>query len=489
VKDKQDNLTSEYFKKLCKGDEELAGYITSLNEVIQHQENTIKQLENRIILLEEKINKDSHNSSKPPSSDGLKKKTKSLRKKSGRKSGGQKGHKGTTLKPVKHPDKTTVLKVDICKCCGKSLKDEEVIMHDTRQVTDIPEIIPQTEEYQAEVKICSGCETENIAIFPPNVINKIQYGKHLRSIIVYLRHQNYIPCERLGELMDDIFGVPLSEGTIVNTSKKCGELLSGFDDWVKDKLLSQYVLHFDESGIRINGKLNWLHSISNSIYTYFYPHEKRGKEAIDEIGILPKFSGVAIHDYWQSYLDYTCSHGLCNAHHLRELTYFHEEMNQKWAGKMIKLLLDLKKEVDMAKEKGKLIDTERMLFYERKYRLILREGFKVNPFQPPKKKKRGRVGKGKVLNFLIRFKTRVKNVLAFMYDINVPFDNNQAERDIRMAKLQQKISGCFRSKEGSTNFFRIKSFISTIRKHRLNVIESIEKVFDNHKFNGIITFG
>lgn len=489
MKDKFDNIQFEHIKILCKGDDELANHILSLNNIIQLQSKTIEQLENRIKQLEEKINKDSHNSHKPPSGDGFKKnnKTKSLRKKTDKKVGGQKGHEGKTLEMSKTPDKIKKLKVEKCSCCGKSLVDEKAGNCEKRQVIDIPEIKPICTEFQAEVKICSGCNTENVASFPENVTSKVQYGKCLKSTIIYLRHQNFIPCERLGELIGDLFHIQLSEGTIVNTSNKCGMLLEEFENWVKDNLLSSPVLHFDESGISIDGKLNWVHSVSNSYYTYYYPHKKRGKEAIEEIGILPKYKGVAIHDFWQSYLDYECAHGLCNAHHLRELTYFKEELKQIWAEKMIKLLLLIKEEVDKAKEKGKQIDASKIKNFEKKYKRIIYEGLKANPFKMPEKKKRGRVGKGKILNFLERFKNHIKYVLAFMYDPNIPFDNNQAERDIRMAKLHQKISGCFRSYDGAVNFFRIKSFISTVRKNGLDVIKSIEKIFDYKCIYDILT--
>jgi transposase len=489
VKDKKFAITKDQFYSLYnKGPDALYSLFSSILDTANQLLNTVEKLELRIKELESQLNKDSHNSNNPPSSDGLKKKNKtnSLRKKSDKKIGGQKGHAGKTLEMVKNPDKITKIKVKICSCCGKPLDKEKVQDYEKRQVIELPEIKPVSEEFQAEIKTCSHCNTVNVAEFPENITNKIQYGIHLKSILIYLRHQNFMPCERLRELFEDVFHVSLSEGTIINTSNKCGELLSNFEEWIKTKLLEYYVLHFDESGIRIDGSLYWVHSISNFLLTYYYPHKRRGKEAIEEIGILPKFTGVAIHDYWKSYLEYSCKHGLCNAHHLRELTYFYEEMNQDWAGKMLRLLLKIKEEVDKEKENGRLIDERKMKNYIRRYNLIINEGLKVNPYIKPEIKKRGRKGKGKILNFLERFKYHMKYVLAFMFDLNVPFDNNQAERDIRMAKLHQKISGCFRSTEGAKNFFRIRSFISTIKKNRLNIINSIEKIFNNYSINDII---
>ena len=207
---------------------------------------------------------------------------------------------------------------------------------------------------------------------------------------------------------------------------------------------------------------------------------------MDEINILPEYKGFAIHDYWKSYLDYTCNHGLCNEHHLRELTFIHEELKQNWALKMKKLLLEIKNETDKSKLRNKLIPKKRIIFFENKFKRIYLEGFKNNPYKKIRIKKRGRVYKGKVINLLERFKYKMNETLAFMYNIKVPFDNNQAERDIRMIKVQQKVSGCFRSMQGAINFLRIRSFISTVRKHNLNILESIEKIFKNQNFSAIL---
>jgi len=298
-----------------------------------------------------------------------------------------------------------------------------------------------------------------------------------------------MPTERLTEMFEDVFYIPLSEGTIYNTSQKCSDILKPFEEYVKGKLLNSPVVHFDETGIRVEKSLHWLHSASNELYTHYFPHKKRGKIAMDAMGILPFFTETAIHDSLSAYFDYTCKHGLCNSHHLRELIFVNEEMGQQWARKMIDLLLELKEKVDKAKVKGKTIEKKLMFYYENRYKRIIYEGLRENPTGPPiavQLKKRGRKKKGKVLCLLDRFKTRLNQILAFMYDILVPFDNNQSERDIRMGKLYQKISGCFRTMEGAKDFFRIRSYISTLRKHKINVISLLKRLFEEGQYCDIM---
>ena len=439
----------------------------------------IEVLTNRIDKLESQLAKDSHNSSKPPSSDGLKKKkrTKSQRKKSGKKTGGQKGHKGKNLEMTDSPDETIILSVNKCSCCGESLKDIDARDYDKRQEFEIPRISVHVTEYQGEVKDCPHCGIECKANYPEGITHKTQYGNHLRSIAIYLRNYELIPVERSAEIFEDIFSIPLSEGTIVNTTKRCAEALNGFQQWVLDKLKNSKVVMFDETGVNICGDRHWLHSASTPLLTSYFPHKRRGSEAFNAMGILPSFKGKAVHDHWQAYLKYNCNHVLCNAHHIRELTYVYERYNQAWAKKMIDFLCELKVEVEIFEKQGKLIELTVMKKYERKYKRILKEGFNINPPpEPAKVKKRGRKNKGKVLCLLERLRDYQKETLAFMYDLDVPFDNNLAERDIRMMKVQQKISGLFRSFCGAEQFCLIRSFISTVKKQEFNVLNAIEKI-------------
>lgn len=447
----------------------------------------IKNIEAEIRELKAINAKNSQNSSKPPSCDGLSKKPviKNLRKKSKRRSGGQPGHTGMNLKLTDTPDVVHTIHVERCSSCSGT-EHLKIIGRKRRQVVDV-KIQATVTEYQAETSECTDCGGITTAAFPKEVTQNVQYGSTIEAIIIYMRNQNYIPTERLKEMCLEVFGIPVSEGTINNITRRCSELLKPFEDYVKSKLHQEPVVMFDESGIRIGGSLHWVHSAGTSLYTYYLPHKRRGKLAMDEMGILPGFKGIAIHDGWQSYFDFSCKHGLCNAHHLRELIFLHEEMGQRWAKKMIELLLEIKEKVEKEKSKGRLIMEKLMHYYECRFKRIVRSGFRENPLsQDQYFKKRGCRKKGKVICLLERFRTRIPQVLAFMHDFNVPFDNNQAERDIRMAKLQQKISGCFRSMQGAFDFFRIRSYLSTLRKHRIPVLCSLKNLFQTGSFCGIM---
>lgn len=444
----------------------------------------ILQLFDRIEKLESQLAKNSHNSSKPPSSDGLKKKkrTRSQRRKSGKKSGGQKGHKGKTLEMTDNPDEVINLSVNTCGYCGESLENHKPKDHKRRQVFEIPPIRVHVTEYQAEVKDCHNCGVENRADFPEGITHQVQYGSFLKGLVTYFRNYQLIPVERSKEILEDIFSIPLCEGTIINATKKSASSLSGFSDWLFDKLIDSKVVNFDETGVNIDGKLHWLHNASTPLLTSYFVHEKRGSDAFDAMGILPVFEGKAVHDHWKAYLKYSCGHSLCNAHHIRELTFVYEHYDQKWAQKMIKFLCEVKGEVEKAKIEGKLLEGSRIKWFENKYKRILKEGFKANPPPEPEKvKKRGRKRKGKVLCLLERLRDYQKETLAFMYDHDVPFDNNLAERDIRMVKVQQKISGLFRSFTGAEQFCIIRSFISTVKKQGFSVIDALEKILNGEQ--------
>lgn len=438
----------------------------------------IFQLIDRIEKLEAQIKKNSHNSNKPPSSDGLKKKrTKSLRRKTGKKSGGQKGHEGKTLEMTDTPDKTIKLTVDRCPCCGESLKGSTSKRYDTRQEFEVPPIKVQVTEYQAEVKDCPRCGRECRADFPEGITHKTQYGNRLRALAVYFRNFELLPVERTAEIFEDIFSVPLCEGTIINTTKRCAQALVPFQQWVKEKLVNSDIVHFDETGVNVGGELHWIHSASTLLLTSYMVHKKRGTVACDAMGILPAFKGRAVHDHWSPYFKYECDHVLCNAHHLRELTFVYEHYGQTWAQKMIGFLCEVKNNSEEHKKRSEAVDSEQLKRYERKYNRIVNEGFKANPPPLPEKiKKRGREKKGKVLSLLERLRDHRKETLAFMYDFTIPFDNNLAERDIRMIKVQQKVSGLFRTFSGAEQFCIIRSFISTVKKQGFSVIDALEKV-------------
>jgi transposase len=479
AKNPLDLSDSELYALYNSGPEITISFIKYILDKIRNIEAEIRELK--------AINsKNSQNSSKPPSSDGLSRKPiiKNLRKKSKRQSGGQPGHPGTNLKLTDTPDVVHTLHVKCCGFCGgEHLK---IKGRKRRQVVDV-QIQKTVTEYQADISECANCGEITTATFPKEVTQDVQYGSVIEAIIMYMRNQNYIPTERLTEMCSEVFDIPVSEGTITNITRRCSELLKPFDDYVKSKLRQEPVVMFDESGIRIGGSLHWVHSAGTALYTYYLPHKRRGKLAMDEMGILPGFKGTAIHDGWQSYFDFSCMHGLCNAHHLRELIFLHEEMGQRWASKMIELLLEVKERVEKEKSKGRMIEEKLIHYYECRFKRIIRSGFRENPFSEDQYvKRRGRRKKGKIICLLERFKTKARQVLAFMYDFNVPFDNNQAERDIRMAKLQQKVSGCFRSMEGASDFFRIRSYLSTLRKHKIPVLCSLKNLFQTASFSGIM---
>lgn len=475
----------EYLKII----EEQGRVITALrgqmDKMREHFESEIKILKSEVERLKDQLSKNSRNSSKPPSSDGLSKPApKSLRKKSGRRPGGQRGHKGETLKMRGCPDHVRVHSVEQCGGCGRSLSEEEVMDIERRQVFDIPPITIEVTEHQAEKKVCPDCGHVSTAMFPEGVTAAVQYGPHIRSIVVYLQQYQLLPYDRTSELMEDLFSVPMSTGTLVNIVSECGEKVGDAVEAIREAITGSEVANFDESGVSIGGKGYWLHSASTEMATYYAIHPKRGSEAMDAIGILPKFLGRAIHDFWKSYLKYKCKHGFCNAHLLREFIFLHEEHKQRWAKKMIDHLIRIKEEVDRTRSCADSLPDELLDKFEKRYRRIVKLGRENNPYSAnePKKRRRGRPKRSKAQNLLERLEKYQKEILAFMHDFDVPFDNNLSERDIRMIKLRLKISGTFRSEQGSEAFCRIRSYISTARKNSKNVIEAIKDTFSGNPF-------
>jgi len=456
--------------------------ICRLSDKLRLSKKTISKLEKRICILEGRLAKNSRNSHKPPSSDGFNKpQPKSLREKTGRKPGGQKGHKGYTLNMVDHPDNVIVHSIDKCRNCGCSLKDKTSCDVERRQLFDIPPIEIKVTEHQAEIKKCPHCNHHNKATFPQEVSAPAQYGLRLKSIVAYLRAYQLLPYQRAAELLYDLFNINLSQGTIDNITEFCSDILQNPIKQIADRITESPIANFDETGCRVISKLYWLHVASNQKFTYIDIHPKRGKEAIDDINILPRFKGRAVHDSFKSYFKYDGLHGLCNAHHLRELKYLHEQEGQEWAKQMKDCLKDIKGRVDEAKESANHLPQHEIQQFEILYQLILEAGCYQHP--PPERISKGkntigRPKKTKARNLL----ERLEETLAFMYDFDVPFDNNQAERDIRMTRVQQKISGTFRSEEGAKNFCRIRSYIATARKNSTNTIEAILDAFNGKPF-------
>lgn len=461
-------------------------HIHSLEQQVQDITTRLDLSDKRVRHLEEQLAKNSRNSSKPPSTDGFKKPApKSLRKKGNRKSGGQPGHTGHTLKRVEKPDHTEVHRVRQCECCRRSLTDQPPDSIEKRQVHDLPLVLRLiVTEHQTEIKICS-CGHLNKVAFPEGVNAPVQYGPGVKAAAVYLKNYQFLPFERTCELLDDLFGCGISEGALANILTSCAGRLKNPLLSIKEHIEQACVVHFDESGSRVESKLWWLHAASTPNATYYDIHQKRGAEAIDEIGILPKFSGRAIHDFWKPYFGYSCLHGLCNAHHLRELIFVHEQYKQDWADHMIGCLLDIKDTVDQAKQNTNHLPEKQIQTFEVRYQQILDEGYDQNPLPslpPNAKKKRGRRKKSKPRNLLERLDEHRTEALAFMYDFNVPFDNNLVERDIRMMKVQQKISGMFRTEDGAKAFCCIRSYISTARKNAVGAMDALTRLFSGDPF-------
>ena len=457
------------------GPEAVEDLVLSLVESINQLIDISEQQEKRIKKLEAQINKNSRNSSKPPSSDSpFKNKDKKKKKQS---SGVKKKRKGTTLKQVEDPDEVVKYKVDFCEHCQSDLSAVNIQTLDKRQVTDLPPIKVYTIEYQGEVKECPHCHKITKAVFPEGVTHKVQYGSGIQAAAVYLRNYQLIPLKRTIELFQDLFNIHLSEGTIVNMTTRCADNLSGFMEIVKQKLITAKIMHNDETGINIRGILHWLHTAGNKDYTYLFPHKRRGKIAFDEIGILPEFTGVSVHDFWKPYEKYNCSHAYCNAHLIRELTFAHENLKQKWASKMISLILDIKEKVDLSEEH--FLKEDLISEFIRKYDKIIKQGYKANP-PPNKTGKRGRPKKGKALCLIERMDNHREEILRFMKEKDVPFDNNLAERDLRMVKVRQKISGTFRNINRVEDYCRIRSYISTMKKQKKDVFTALVDSFKPH---------
>ena len=437
--------------------------------------------------LEDQLAKNSRNSSKPPSSDGPGKPSpRSLRPRGERKPGGQEGHPGRTLEMTDHPDHTVVHAAHECQGCHRSLDDHTLVEVQRRQVFDVPPPAQiETTEHQAQIKLCPHCGQLNKAAFPEEVRAPVQYGSRIKAIATYLREYQLLPSQRTCDLLRDLFGCGLSEGTLVNILEAASKRLREPVARIAQAIADAPVANFDETGCSVNGKRHWLHVACTPKLTHYQTHPKRGSEATDEIGILANFPGRAVHDHWKPYFTYDCDHALCNVHHLRELIFVHEQCGQEWAQEMIDCLLGIKQAVDQTRDAGDRLSDRQLDEFERQYQKTLEMGHAENPIPPPPpgKKKRGRPKKSKARNLLERLDEYRKETLAFMYDFRVPFDNNQAERDGRMAKVQQKISGTFRSQAGATAFCRIRSYISTAGKNGINAIEAIRALFAGRPFS------
>jgi transposase len=451
-----------------------------LIKVILMQQKRIKELETMVTELLQKLNKNSRNSSKPPSSDGFKKpnKTKSERTKSQRSTGGQIGHQGHTLSFSNQPDHTVNHELSTCPDCGMSLEEETVLGYTRRQAYDMPQVSIEVTEHRAQQKYCPKCERMKQATFPESVPYPIQYGVRLQALVMYWHHYQLIPYERTVEMLRDLTGHPFSEGTIANMSKRLYALLEPTERAIKEQILASACVNMDETGLAVNGKLKWLHVYSTDQLTYYAEHEKRGTKAMEDIGILPVYQGVAVHDAWRSYFQFDdCEHALCGAHLLREFTFLFEQEEQEWAKDLHDLLIQMKNMTDERHGQELDLTPSELVSFEQAYDEAVRKGNSQNPPVIQRESGRGRIKQTPSRNLLDRLILHRSSILAFLYDRNVPFDNNQAERDVRMTKVKQKISGTFRSHQGAKMFCRIRGFISTAKKQGKELLNSIERAF------------
>src|SRR6202050_1204271 len=430
----------------------------------------------RIAELERRLGLNSSNSGKPPSSDGLKKPARvgSLREPSGKKTGGQKGHPGETLRRTATPDVTVDHYPHACTTCGGALTAAMATDHVARQVFDLPEPQPLiVTEHRAHRCCCAACGTQTRAAFPEGVAAPVQYGKRIGAFVLYLLHYQLLPEKRLAELMAHLFGVHLVTATIARISQDCAQRFQSFADAVRDRVATAPVKHMDETGFRIGGKTQWLHIASPVLLTFYRVSQRRGS-------LLAHVTGIVLHDHWKPY--YTLKgvlHALCNAHHLRELKALVEIEKEDWARKMQGLLRRACHATNLAREQGVALKPGLIALIERRYDKILAQGFVFHEAQPTlipaevKARRRGRPPRRVGHNLLLRLGTRKQDVLRFLVDPWVPFTNNLAERDGRMMKLRQKISGGFRSEDGAKEFAVIRSLLSTARKQGWDMLKAL----------------
>ncbi|MHB1065580.1 MAG: IS66 family transposase [Georgenia sp.] len=458
--------------------EQLLILLAERDVALTQRDALIAALAGRVAELEARLGKNSRNSSKPPSSDGLGKPApKSLRKPSGRKPGKQQGGQGFRLQPRPDPDEVRTHVPTGCDGCGADLTHAPVVGTETRQVFDLPEIELIAIEHRAQRRQC-GCGAVTRAAFPAEATAPTCYGPGVAALATYLLGRQHLPVERAAECLEEAFGAAVSTGWLSSLLPNAAARLDGFLAIAREQLATAQVAHFDETGGRVAGRLHWIHVACNDTWTLFHLDRKRGRVAMDAAGILPTFKGVAIHDGLVVYRQYDQAlHGLCNAHHLRELAGIAELTGQAWPTKLAELLVELHVAVEIAKANGKTnLPARRLASFGKRFDALIGEGKQLNP-PPPRTGKRGRPALGPAGSLLTRLATHRADVLRFATDFAVPFDNNQAERDVRMVKLQQKISGGWRSENGAESFLDVRSYLSTARKHGQSAMVVLRDLF------------
>lgn len=455
--------------------------IRSLRSMLESQTKQIAALQSQVAELQSKLNKNSRNSSKPPSSDGLNKPApKSLRVAGQNPTGGQKGHPGSTLRQATQPDKVIVHGIpEQCQACQHELPFAYVV--ETRQVFDLPVLQFEVTEHHAMQAICR-CGHVHTAEFPAGVNATVQYGPRAQAAMVHLNFNHAVSVQRTAALMKDLFGLTVSQATVIKAAVTSAAILQPTVDAIGQAAVNAAVLHADETGLRVAKKLHWLHVLATDTLTWMGCHPKRGGEAFDALALLKQFKGVLVHDGWMPYKALECQHALCNTHHLRELTYLLEELEHAWAGDMIELLTHANHldNLNCADGQSPNYNSRKYQTEVRElrdlYEAILAQAQTDNPMVPSTGK-RGRPKQSKATNLLGRLRDYKDDVWRFMTQPDVPFTNNLAEQTVRMPKVKQKVSGCFRTLHGAQTYCVIRSYCATMHKQGANIFDSLVAAF------------
>ena len=475
------NITEEFVRFLMKQNEEQSARIAELSAEIASLNQTIKELK-------EQLNKNSKNSSKLPSSDGLKKpavnKNKSLRESSGKKQGAQEGHDGVHLSVISDPNHIeNHMHSDCTGCPHRTECLSKACIKETRHEIDTVVIVDVTAHNAIEVRECPLHGGVKTGSFPENIKATVQYGKNLQAMVVAFNTVGAVSINRTHEILSSVFNIPLATGTIKNMVTRCAESLKDTYERIRLKMTMLGLVHCDETGSRVDGKTCWVHVASDQDYTYLTISQKRGQIGMDAADVLPHARGIIVHDCWGSYWKYQdVTHAICCAHLLRELNgVIENHPEQTWAVRFKKLLLDMKK----VRDKALLSDKDEVSYYHRhkfdmEYDAIIKTAYEENPLPETPAKKRGRKKKSKVLNLICRLDNYKESVCLFIKNLCVPFDNNQAERDLRMVKVKTKVSGCFRSEEGAQEYLTIMSYIGSARKHGINAFTAIREALNGN---------
>lgn len=481
-------ITYEFVQQLMEQNALLLKQNENLTASVAELTDTVDKLKQTIEELREQLNKNSRNSSKPPSSDGLGKPTvkkdRSLREASGKKQGAQEGHEGVCLSIISNPDHTENHMHSDCEGCPyHDACLEKACIKETRHEIDAVVTVDVTAHNLFSVPECPLHGGSRTGHFPADIKAAVQYGKNLQAMVVAFNTVGAVSINRTHEILSSVFNIPLATGTIKNMVTRCADSLKGTHEKIRLKMTTRGLIHCDETGTRVDGKTWWVHNASDRDYTYLTINKKRGRIGMDEAGVLPHARGIIVHDCWGSYWQYPdVTHAICCAHLLREQNgVIENHPEQTWAPKFRRLLLDMKKSRDEAvQEHRDELSSQQLSKFDTEYDDIIKTAYEENPLPETSAKKRGRKKKSKVLNLICRLDNYKASVCLFIKNLCVPFDNNQAERDLRMVKVKTKVSGCFRSEEGAQEYLTIMSYIGCANKHHINAFTAIREALNGN---------